>query len=191
MYDKKYYETLNYVNYLDRKLKYVKHAQEIQTLLSSFNLLPYDSKILDYGCATGFLLESFKDLGYTNISGYDISDWATDECIKKGLQVSKHVPMGNYDLICCLDVLEHMSDENIIDVFSKISSKMLLVRIPCSTDGVDFHLDISKIDPTHINCKTKDQWLTLLKKLGYNFFLSINTHTIYDSDGVMCYLCFN
>ena len=189
-YNEQYYKKLNYVTYLDRKPKYVKHVHEITMLLKSFNLIKHDSSILDYGCAVGFLIEGFKEYGYNNIQGYDISDWAVQQCEQKNIEILKSISNSNYDLICCLDVLEHMSDEQILDAFSKLNGNMMLVRIPCSSDGKDFHLDISKVDPTHCNCKTKTQWVDLLKKLGYNFFMSINTNTIYDSEGVMCYLCF-
>jgi 2-polyprenyl-3-methyl-5-hydroxy-6-metoxy-1,4-benzoquinol methylase len=189
-YNEEYYKSVNYVTYLNRKPKYVKHAREIDMLLKSFNLISADSKILDYGCAVGFLIEGFLENGYNNVHGYDISEWAVQQCKSKNINVVDIIDNHDYDLICCLDVLEHMTDDEIINSFSKLNGNMMLVRIPCSTNGVDFHLEVSKVDPTHCNCKTKTQWVELLRKLGYNFFLPINTNTIYDSDGVMCYLCF-
>jgi hypothetical protein len=189
-YNKDYYKSVNYVTYLNRKPKYVKHVHEIDSLLKSFNLISANSKILDYGCAVGFLIEGFKEAGYQNIEGYDISEWAVQQCKSKNINMLEAVDNINYDLICCLDVLEHMPDDDIINTFSKLNGNMMLVRIPCSTDGINFHLEVSKVDPTHCNCKTKPQWIELLRKLGYNFFLPVNINTIYDSEGVMCYLCF-
>jgi hypothetical protein len=189
-YNKEYYTSVNYVTYLHRKPKYVKHANEISNLLKSFNLINNDSKILDYGCAVGFLIEGFRELGYTNITGYDISEWAVQECKLKNINMLSDIVDDKYELICCLDVLEHMNDLEIKNTFSKLDGNMLLVRIPCSVDGIGYHLEVSKNDPTHCNCKTKQQWMSLFQELGYNFFMSINTNTIYDSPGVMCYLCF-
>jgi len=189
-YNEDYYKSVNYVTYLNRKPKYVKHAHEIDMLLKSFNLITADSKILDYGCAVGFLIEGLLENGYRNVQGYDISSWAVQQCKSKNIDMLENIDNIDYDLICCLDVLEHMTDKEITDTFSRLNGNMMLVRIPCSTNGVDFHLEVSKVDPTHCNCKTKVQWIELLRTLGYNFFMSINTNTIYDSEGVMCYLCF-
>jgi len=189
-YSEEYYKSVNYVTYLHRKPKYVRHANEISNLLKSFNLITLNSKILDYGCAVGFLIEGLQEIGYNNVIGYDISEWATDQCKNKHINMLSDIQTDLYDLICCLDVLEHMTDIEITNVFSKLDGNMLLVRIPCSTDGIDYHLEVSKNDSTHRNCKTKDQWIELFRHLGYNFFMSINTNTIYDTPGVMCYLCF-
>ena len=114
-YNKDYYKSVNYVSYLNRKPKYVKHVHEIDSLLKSFNLISANSKILDYGCAVGFLIEGFKEAGYQNIEGYDISEWAVQQCKSKNINMLEAVDSINYDLICCLDVLEHMPDDDIIN----------------------------------------------------------------------------
>ena len=67
---------------------------------------------------------------------------------------------------------------------------VLIVRIPCSTNDKDFHLEISKKDKTHINCKTKKNWIKFLNKLGYSLIGTLNLKQIYDSDGVFCGLFF-
>jgi len=63
-FDKKYYTTLNYVNYLSRSEKYDKLCEEIIEFLNCFNLLKKESRILDYGCAVGFLLDAFYKRNY-------------------------------------------------------------------------------------------------------------------------------
>jgi len=189
-YTKDYYNSLNYINYLDREEKYKKHAIELDTLFNTLSLLNTQNTILDYGCAVGFLIEGFKSLGYKDISGYDISKWATNQCREKGINMLEDEEIRPFDLITALDVLEHMKDKDIKEAFTRFKSNILLVRIPCSVNGTNFHLEISRKDPTHINCKTKRDWKEFLKTLGYNFFFPININTIYDSDGVMCYICF-
>lgn len=190
IYTENYFRTLNYVNYLDRRPKYIKHAHEIINMLTTFNLISTSSKILDYGCAVGFLMEGFKEYGYQNIDGYDISDWAISQCKEKGLSIVNDIA-NDYDCVICLDVFEHMTDNEISKVLNSVNTNMMLVRIPCSNDdGKTFHLEVSKKDPTHCNCKTKHQWKEFFVQHGYNFFLAINTNTIYDSDGVLCMLCF-
>jgi SAM-dependent methyltransferase len=188
-YGKKYFESINYVNYLDRKNKYIKHAEDIKQLLESVSLLNPNSKILDYGCAVGFLLEGFKKQGYNNIHGFDISEWALEQCKNKNLNVFENFQHESFDLITALDVFEHMTDKEIKSALNYFNTDTLLVRIPCSVDGEDYHLDISKLDPTHCNCKTKNGWKKLFKSLGYDLFLNINISTIYDTPGVLCWLC--
>jgi len=189
LYTKEYFHSINYTNYLERSKKYIKHAKDITYLLESISLIDKNSKILDYGCAVGFLLEGFKELGYNNAHGFDISEWALDQCKEKNLSIFEDLTTESFDLITALDVFEHMTDSEIKTALEHFSSNQLLVRIPCSVDGKDFHLDISKLDPTHCNCKTKEEWRSLFKKFGYNNFFNINVSTIYDTPGVACWLC--
>lgn len=190
IFDENYYKTLNYTDYLSRRNKYLKTAKELSNCLESVSIIHKHSSILDYGCATGFLMEGFKVIGYRNVYGYDISEWASKEARRKGLELLKFEGDTHFSLITALDVFEHMTDEQIHDMSTHFSSSALVVRIPCSIDGKTFHLDVSKRDPTHINCKTKKQWQQLLNYSGgYQRFLDLNLLMIYDSPGVMCTLC--
>ena len=64
LFTKKYFQTINYTNYLERSKKYVKHAEDIIQLLESISLTTKKSRILDYGCAVGFLIEGLNEKGY-------------------------------------------------------------------------------------------------------------------------------
>lgn len=190
IYDEKYFSTLNYTNYLTRQDRYLKTAKELTELLSSISLINKEAFILDFGCSVGFLLDGLKSLGYTYCSGYDISKWASSIATKKGHElITFEHKYYTRDVVFCLDVLEHMTDEEIEEAFNKIDTPTLVLRIPCSEDGKDFHLEVSRRDKTHINCKTKNKWETLLKQLGFKTFLTLNLLTIYDSPGVMCCIC--
>ncbi len=189
LFTKEYFQTINYVNYLERSKKYVKHAEDIIQLLESISLTNKSSNILDYGCAVGFLIEGMEEQGYKNVSGFDISEWAVEQCQSKGLNVTSELSNQSYDLITALDVFEHMTDEEIALALKHFKSNLLLVRIPCSVDGKEFHLDISKLDPTHCNCKTKEGWESLFRQHGYSTFLKVNVSTIYDTPGVISWLC--
>ena len=142
---------------------------------------------LDFGCAVGFLVNGFRRLGM-RCEGYDISEWARKEAEKRGVVYIPFEPR-KFDVMLAMDVFEHMTDDDISVALNTFDCKWLLVRIPCSMDGKTFYLDISKRDPTHINCKTKDQWLEFFYGMGYTLFEPVDLYTIYDTDGVMCYLC--
>lgn len=188
-YDEHYFTSLNYTDYLSRRDQYLKLSFELHELLSKLRLINKETTILDYGCAVGFLIEGFKKLGYEKVYGYDISQWAVSQAGKKDLKILNKIEKKSFDIIICLDVLEHMTDKEIYQVFSLFKSDMMIIKIPCSIDGKKFVFDISNRDQTHINCKTKKDWVKLLTRLGYQTILPLNLLTIYDTPGVMCALC--
>ncbi len=183
-FNKEYFTSINYSDYLSRQIRYEKCAKELVLYLANKINLTTSWEILDYGCAVGFLVNGFRKLGYS-CDGYDISTWAKREAKKRGVEYVN--PNKHSDLVIFLDVLEHMTDEDIRGIFNKMHAGYVLVRIPCSTNGgKSFHLDVSNKDKTHINCKTKYQWLDLFKSMGYSTWFALDLYTIYDSDGVMC-----
>ena len=188
-YDKQYFKSLNYTNYLGRRDRYLKLAFELHELLNKFHLIDKESTILDYGCAVGFLMEGFHELGYKNVFGYDISQWAATQAKNKDLKILSKIKRESFNMIICLDVLEHMPDEEIHQTFALYQSQIMIVRIPCSIDGKRFVFDISNQDQTHINRKAKAAWVKLLSQVGYETILPLNLLTIYDTPGVMSALC--
>lgn len=194
LYTKEYYETSNYSDYKERGTRYFKLAKETTGLLNSIGLIHKLSFVTDFGCATGHLISGLKELGYFRVNGVEISDWARSECEKKSITVFKsldeweHLAYEESDIVYALDVLEHMNDQDASKFFESTKDSKLILRIPvASKHGGDFHLEISKKDPTHINCKTKLEWVSMIERYrGCNSkFLWLNLNTIYDSDGVM------
>jgi len=188
VFDETYFKSSNYTNYLERKIRYKKIAQELIAYLSYLKILLPNSKLLDYGCAVGFLVCGFREQKY-QCEGYDISDWSKEEAKKYGIEF---IPLfeRKFDIMFALDVFEHMSDIDIEKALQVFNPDTLIVRIPCSTDGGKrFHLDISRKDPTHINCKTKQQWIDFFTNHRYVYFDCVDLYTVYDTDGVMCYIC--
>ena len=191
-YTQQYYKTNNYKDYLLKKDRYLKLAIELNDFFDKINILrDKDSKILDYGCAVGFLLDGIKSIGYIDTNGYDISEWAISQ-VNKSHNIIDINKRQKFDIIFFLDVLEHMTDEQIKEVFDKIKSNILVVRIPCCDENEDdFFLEISRMDETHINRKTKKEWVDFFNKNGYKNFIKLNLNNIYDSTGVFCAIFFN
>jgi hypothetical protein len=188
-YDEKYYTTNNYENYLSKRDRYKKLAHELYTF---FSLIKIDNKhinVLDYGCALGFFLDGLKDVGIQNTFGYDISEWALSKVNseKHSLLNYEQLFENKYNFVYFLDVLEHMKDEEIHNVLIKLDTNKIIVRIPVSlNDGENFHLEVSRNDKTHINCKTKEDWIEYFKKYNYKTYILLNLNSIYDSEGVFC-----
>jgi SAM-dependent methyltransferase len=189
VFDEQYYRSNNYVDYLSKRERYVKTAEEIQQVFHKFSVINQDSTILDYGCSLGFLIKGFEKAGFKNVSGYDISDWAVEQARKNDCKILEHA-RGTFDLGIFLDVLEHMTDQQIAELFSQLKLNKVLVRIPCAVaeHPNEFYLEVSRRDPTHINCKTDQDWIAMFKSLGYRNCFRLNMSTIYDSPGCFCCL---
>lgn len=192
IYTAEYYQSSNYADYLERADRYKKIAYELAGLFRTISLVDRDSLIIDFGCAVGFLIEGLREVGLKNTIGVEISDWAREIAQKNGLLVHKSIDdivFSRPDLLIALDVFEHMTDQEIAKVLTKTNPRVLLVRIPSSTDGgKTFALEVSRQDPTHINCKTKEQWIEFFKEFEYKTFLRLNLFTVYDTPGVSCLL---
>lgn len=180
-----YFKSVNYTNYLERQERYKRLAKELISFLENSSLVNKNSKILDFGCAVGFLTKSIYDLGYQNIYGVDISDWALEQARNYNLSFFKNINQKS-DIMISLDVFEHMNDSSVQEAICEAEPSIIICRIPvCKNDNEDFYLEVSKKDPTHINCKTKEQWKSFFKKNGFNFCIYLNLNTIYDSEGVL------
>jgi 2-polyprenyl-3-methyl-5-hydroxy-6-metoxy-1,4-benzoquinol methylase len=68
--------------------------------------IPKDSAILDLGCGEGHLVEKYRKLGY-NIIGLDLN--YSSDFVKKGDIRDTPFENGAFDVILCLDVLEHLN----------------------------------------------------------------------------------
>lgn len=188
IYDENYFTSNNYVDYLNRAERYHKLAEELVELYTSINLIHKTDTILDYGCAVGFLLDGLAILGFDKTYGYDISSWALSHLNTQHTLIGKdsnHV----FDWGFFLDVLEHMEDLEIRQVFNRLRFSLITIRIPCSIDGQTFYLHQSRKDETHINCKTSEDWTKLLNQCGYDQLFTLNLKQIYNSAGVFC-ACF-
>jgi len=186
-FDHDYFQTANYSNYLDRQEKYSRTAEELFDRLKTFGLLHKKSSVLDYGCAVGFLSHGFRELGIADVDSYDISQWAKEQARARGCRVVESL-RDHYDIGIFLDVLEHMEDASIEQVFHATKFGSILVRIPCGLPERpnEFHLEVSRRDATHINCKAPQQWIKKFADLGYGTCLPITMHTVYNSPGCFC-----
>ena len=73
-------------------------------------------KMLDLGSALGDSLIAAKKLGWKEIMGVELSEFATKEARKKGLDVkigtlkSSRFPQNHFDVVTIQDVIEHVED---------------------------------------------------------------------------------
>src|SRR5262245_3515232 len=122
------------------------------------SLRPKD--VLDAGCAWGFLVEAFWDLGVA-AHGIDISEYAIAR-VRPDIQ--EYCRVGSldepferrYDLITCIEVLEHMPPEKAALAIANMCGSA--DRIFFSSTPRDFK------EPTHVNVRPVMAWIQLFGK---------------------------
>jgi GT2 family glycosyltransferase/2-polyprenyl-3-methyl-5-hydroxy-6-metoxy-1,4-benzoquinol methylase len=126
--------------------------------------------ILDVGCAKGFLVECFRDRG-VDAYGFDISDYAIGEVradVKPYCWVASALDpiTGYYDLITCIEVCEHLSEEDGRAAIRNMTSHASAVLFSSTPSDFD--------EPTHINVKPLIYWLRLFREFSFAPDLSFN-----------------
>ena len=180
-----YFRSQNYADYLEREPRYRNLAMELSATLSEIGC----RRVLDFGCSVGFLVKHLNKLGF-DCHGYDCSSWAVSygrRLVTEKISAEESVVGLDWDAAIFLDVLEHNCREDALAILKSTSAAHIIVRIPvASREGGDFHLEVSRRDPTHILCLHKGGWRSLLSEAGFEEAATLTRQTIYDSPGVYC-----
>jgi hypothetical protein len=118
---------------------------------------------LDAGCAMGFLVEALRDRGVDSF-GVDVSTYAIQN-VRQDIQpycrvglVTDPFPQG-YDLITCIEVLEHLSpaeSELAVENFCRYTDDVLFSSTP-----FDYK------EATHFNVQAPEYWGELFARQGF------------------------
>ena len=119
--------------------------------------------VMDVGCAIGLLVECLRERG-VDARGIDVSDYAisqlptelADYCsIGSALE-----PLpGRYDLITCIEIVEHLSAEDgerAMDVLCSHTDDILFSSSP-----------LDEVEPTHVNVQSTDYWAAAFARRGF------------------------
>jgi 2-polyprenyl-3-methyl-5-hydroxy-6-metoxy-1,4-benzoquinol methylase len=138
-----------------------------------------NASILEIGCGEGHLLAFLKSLGYTNLSGFDLSPENVDFCLKRGLTfVCRHdalkleefsVPV-QYEVIFCLDLLEHLPKERAVPFLRQVLHRLrengyVVIQVPNMGSVVGLYHRYA--DLTHEYGLTERSAVTLLMAAGF------------------------
>jgi glycosyltransferase involved in cell wall biosynthesis/2-polyprenyl-3-methyl-5-hydroxy-6-metoxy-1,4-benzoquinol methylase len=120
-------------------------------------------RVLDVGCAHGFLVEALRDRGI-DAHGIDISKWAISEVpeqFKPYCRVGSitNELEGHYDLVTCIEVLEHLPRSVAQAAIANLCRHSDRVLFSSTSDDVD--------EPTHLNVETPDYWASLFADNGF------------------------
>jgi 2-polyprenyl-3-methyl-5-hydroxy-6-metoxy-1,4-benzoquinol methylase len=136
-------------------------------------------QMLDVGCARGYLVHIFQELGVAAY-GIDISEYALssapEEVQGKLLKVNidhERLPFesGIFDLITCLDVVEHLANnDQAISEMGRVlkTDGALYISVPSKLADSLLGIIAAK-DPSHINIRSKDSWIETLDLLGFRY----------------------
>lgn len=121
------------------------------------------ARILDAGCAKGFLVEALREKGIEAF-GVDISDYAigqAHEKIRPYLKVQSLTEAldTRYDLIISIEVLEHMPQKEALIAIERLCS---------ATDDIIFSSSpFDYGEPTHINVHPPEYWSAEFARHGF------------------------
>lgn len=137
-YEKEYFTNggyrpmVNYPNHLLRAQKIIKIARP--------------QSVLDVGCAYGYVTMYLQQLGLSAM-GCDVSKWCEEQAARIIPNSYKRCPAwqldfddGQFDLIYCEGVLEHLPEDKINDVFKefqRVGKRFYLALAFAGREGVD------------------------------------------------------
>lgn len=148
----------------------IPHSREERTWIDFFNLVASDivailnpRTVLDVGCAIGMLVESLRARG-VDARGVDVSPWAIAQVpwpLRPYCTVGSLTDelQGNYDLITCIEVVEHLptfAAEAAIGNLCRHTNAVLLSSTPD-----DFE------ETTHLNVRSGEYWAKLFLRHGF------------------------
>src|SRR5579884_2950454 len=121
------------------------------------------ARVFDAGCAMGMLVESLWDRG-VEAWGADISAYAIANA-RRDMQAYCRVASitepfgGHYDLVTCIEVLEHMPEPEACLAVEQMSHATDTVLFSSTPDDLT--------EPTHINVHPLLYWLKLFAENGF------------------------
>lgn len=153
-----------------------RYANVVKNLIEYYHLKP-GMRVLEIGCAKGYILIEFHKLGIS-VVGCDISKYALQNShpnISKNLilhDLRTNLPFADniFDLVFGKEVLLHVKEEflpNVIKECMRVSKTNVFFEIQVARNAKEINY-MEQWDPTYNNPKKPDWWLNLFKKLNYN-----------------------
>ena len=158
-----------------------RYKKEVKKIVKFFNLKKKD-RIIEIGCAKGFLLIEFYKLGF-NVIGLDKSTYAkknSHKLVKKYIRncdIEKKIPLKNqsFDFVVCKDVFSHVSPKKINNLIKEIkrivkNQKNIFILIQTFKKNNQKEL-FKKWDLTHKSFYNKKEWKHIFKINGFKGYL--------------------
>jgi hypothetical protein len=147
-----------YFNIYDKHYKdgkvYGKSSEDLLELLAPHIIKLNPKSILDYGCGRSGLIHYFWNDGKRTLDKYD-----------PAIREYRNMPDGEFDLVICTDVMEHIPKDSLRVVLKKIKLKSNNVIFGIST--IPARQKFSDGTNAHITLMPKDEWIKYLKGVGF------------------------
>lgn len=148
--------------------------------------LSTSSRVLEYGCAHGFLVKALNDFQILTY-GIDISEYAIENCppsirgkvsiihdsnIEKTLsRMRVNLP---FDVVIAKDVFEHIPAEDLNITLSELSriTKKLFIIVPLGDMG-KYRIKAYHLDPTHVIAENEQWWQEKIEINGFKIQESV------------------
>lgn len=164
-------------------LEVVKWASRV----SGDSLLAGDGRrALDVGCAYGYSTSALEQLGYETC-GVDVSAWGVKQAKKNSggnflvCDAQSQLPFteGSFDLVTCLDVLEHLPEP--VEALRNMLAVCCGVVV-CTTPNRAVEKPVRRLtrdfDESHISVKSPSEWQdSIAGKMDYKL---LKVETFYD-----------
>jgi len=150
-----------YKNFVDVWGEHEKHCADLLGfwLFSAFS----PKSVVDIGCGSGVYLNLLADLG-VEVMGVD----GEDNAVKllgdklKVFDLRNKLDLGRkFDAAICIEVIEHIDKEFEQVVISNIASHADVILFSGAKPN--------QVGENHINCNTKEYWISLFEKEGVYF----------------------
>lgn len=170
-YDEAYFEygieslKSNYANYRWLPEKTIPLARAV----TDYAGLKRGASILDFGCAKGYTVKAFRQLGYKAV-GLDVSEYAiqcaSDETNNRAFcSLYDGKIRGRHDLIYCKDTLEHLRVDELDMLLEQFAaSNLCWIVVPLGVSS-GYFCKPANLDTTHIICETEVWWLEKFSRL--------------------------
>ena len=127
-----------------------------------------NDKILDFGCAKGYLVYALELLGI-DAYGYDISEYAIANSKQEiRHKLSNEILYHNYNYIISKDVFEHLTLEQINKSLEtcKHMTDNLFIIVPLAKNN-KFIIPSYELDITHVSRYSRDEWYKIFNDIGW------------------------
>ncbi|MDD5147739.1 MAG: class I SAM-dependent methyltransferase [Candidatus Daviesbacteria bacterium] len=166
-YNKDYFEGKNKIAYDS----YQQAGGLLNTFATWTNELFKPASVLDVGCAYGFVVKRFQDLGIP-ATGIEYSPYAVSQAVCQNVfggdvRDLSRFKNNSFDLVLGTELLEHIPEDDVFKAVKELYrvSKHFVFLLICTANSDHIESRGGKGDPSHITLKPRWWWESLFHRL--------------------------
>lgn len=137
-------------------------------LIIGLGIKPTD-KVLDYGCAKGYLVKALRMLDI-DAWGCDTSEYALSQVPADVRDYCAPHNRSEFDWVIAKDVFEHIPKPELHALLEDITGRHMFVVVPLALPGGSGSYAIPEYgnDPTHVIAQDLEWWGALFRRTGWS-----------------------